>query len=218
MTTAVLGVSVDAGAPALSVRAAVAPISAAGVNDTAAMARQQLVNAVPAPAAIAAYSASIVPQPKPVVRAAVAIPSSALAAQFIAQDAASTAAELDIFVPRSTATPPADAPMEDDYLSALRIARGDIPPAKSAPLAATSASGLSRTEEGEQAQFASATLTANAARETVVRNVVAQAAAGLPALFTQFIRRPTIVTARGLSAYQLAEARNAGMRQPVAAG
>ena len=217
MTATVLGVSVDAGAPALHVRAAPTPISAAGVNDAATLARQQLVNAVPAPAAIAAYSSNIVPQPKPPARPSAALPSSPLAAQFIAQDAAISGDELAIFTPRPTPAPAGEAPaVADDYLSALRTARGEVAPAKSNDAAATAPSQQA-VKAGEQADIATAKITTYVATETLARTVVAQAATGLPSVFSQFIRKPSIINARGLSAYQLAQARNAAMRKDLVA-
>ncbi len=215
MTTTVLGVSVDTGAPALNARVAVTPISAAGVNDAATLARQQLVNAVPAPATIAAYSSNVVQQPKPPVRTTIALPSSMLAAQFIAQDAVA-AEELAIFTPPPPATTTSNEPVADDYLAALRMARGEVQAAKPNAAQASAPSQLGA-KTNEQVEMAAAKTTANAATETMARTVVAQAATGLPALFNQFIRRPTILTARGFGAYQLAEARNAAMRKAVAA-
>lgn len=217
MTTALLGVSVDTGAPASNVRVVATPISAAGVNDAAALARQQLTNAVPAPAAIAAYSPNVVQQPKPVLRNPIALPSSSLAAQFIAQGVVDSAEALEIFAPRATPVTATNAPIEDDYLTALRVARGDIQAAQTTPKTAATAPSQQATQAAVQAEQAATKTSANAVNETVARSVVAQAASGLPALFNQFIRKPTILTARGLGAYQLAEARNAATRKAVAA-
>jgi len=214
--TTLLGVSVDAGAPAINARAVVVPIAVSGVNDAAALARQQLINAVPAPAGIAAYSTSVAPQPKPQIRATIALPSSPLAAQFIAQNATESIEELAIFTPRSLSAALSDVPAQDDYLSALRIARGDLG-AVTISVPAAAAPSQQATKIMEQAQIATTKTTLNAANETIARSVVAQAAAGLPALFTQFIRKPTIPTVRGFGAYQLAEARNAATRKTVAA-
>ena len=214
--TTLLGVSVDASAPALNARAVVVPIAVSGVNDAAALARQQLINAVPAPAGIAAYSTSVAPQPKPPARATIALPSSPLAAQFIAQNATESIEELAIFTPRSLAAAVSDEPVADDYLSALRIARGDL---GASPITVPVATVPSQqaTKTSEQAQVANTKTTLNATNETIARSAVAQAAVGLPALFNQFIRKPTIPTVRGFSAYQLAEARNAATRKAVSA-
>lgn len=86
MTLSILGVSVESAAPAPSPRGQAVPISAAGVNDAAAIARQQLPSAVPAPAALAAYSAHVTPQPKPANRAATSSSPSAFDAQRLAQE------------------------------------------------------------------------------------------------------------------------------------
>jgi hypothetical protein len=217
MTTAILGLSVDTGTPQPNVRVVATPISAAGVNDAAALARQQLATAVPAPAAIAAYSPNIVQQPKPIVRNPIAAPSSSLAAQFIAQGVVDSTEALEIFTPRPTVTTGTDAPIEDDYLTALRVARGDIQAAQSAQKTPATKPSQQATQAAAQAELTVNKTTANAASETVARSVVAQAASGLPALFNQFIRKPTILTTRGLGAYQLAEARNAATRKAVAA-
>lgn len=216
MTTTVLGVSVDTGAPAPSVRVIPNNISPAGVNDAAALARQQLVNAVPAPAVLAAYSANLVQQPKPAVRTTIALPSSALAAQMIAQEGMDVTEALEIFTPRPTPTAVVDAPQDNDYLSAMRMARGEFLSTKLSPSTAAAPSQQA-TQAVVQAEMASTKSAANAASEAMARTVVAQAATGLPALFDQFIRRPTILSVRGLGAYQLAEARNAATRKAVVA-
>lgn len=211
MTSNVLGLSVDTGAPALNVRAQATLISPAGVNDAAALARQQLTTAVPAPTLIAAYSANVPQQPKPPVRPTPTAPSSSLAAQFIAQEAVTSAEELAIFVSRA-ATVATNTPADDDFLATLRMARGDIPAPKNAAVL-TAKPSQELAQATIQTQVAATTTATNAANETLARTVVAQAATGLPALFTQFIRKPTIINTRGLTAYQLAEARNAAMRK-----
>jgi hypothetical protein len=192
-------------------------ISAAGVNDAASLARQQLPNAVPAPALIAAYSANVPPQPKLPPRPTSAVPSSALAAQFIAQGVLTLDEAAEIFTPAAAASTPTeqlDAP--DDYLVALRVARGDVAAANANPPALIKPS-QETTQAVNQRALENTKTTTNAVTETLARTVVAQAATGLPALFTQLIRRPSIITARGFAAYQLAEARNAVTRKPVAA-
>jgi hypothetical protein len=122
-TISLIGAPVDTGQSAPNPRPAVPVISAAGVNDAATIARQQLLSAPPAPALIAAYAASIQPQQKPLARAATQVPSSALAAQFIAQDSSLTAEDLAIFVATKPASNlPADNAAADNYLADMRIA------------------------------------------------------------------------------------------------
>jgi hypothetical protein len=210
MTISLTGASVDTGAPAPSVRAATPLISAAGINDQAAIARQQLPTAVPAPAFIAAYSANIPPQPKPPLRPNIAAPSSALAAQFIAQDAALSPEDLAIFVATKPAMAKASAePAGDDYLMNMRIARGDV--------ALASKPSQVTVQATTQEAIANAKLATTLAGETNMRSGIAQFASAIPALVSQFMRRSTLAQARGVSAYQLAEARNAASRTPVTA-
>ncbi len=176
-------------APSSPARAQGAAISAAGVNDLAAIARQQLPSAVPAPALIAAYSTAIQPAPKPVARSGLVPPSSALAAQFIAQDAVQAPDDLAIFVapaPQNAAAT-SESP-GDDFLTQLRIARGDIPAAQA-------------TAQPKQLQTPVAQLPE--------RTAVAQFVAALPSVVQQWMRHPTILNTRGVAAYQLAQARNA---------
>ncbi|MFZ4540255.1 MAG: hypothetical protein ACOYNL_00405 [Rickettsiales bacterium] len=198
--------SLDTAAPAQATRATVPVISAAGVNDAAALARQQLPTAVPAPTLIAAYAAHTPPVPaKPAPKAATA-PSSALAAQFIAQDTSLTQEELAIFAPRTPNEPTTDEAQPDDYLSALRATPGEIVPVKNKQAAAVKNAPAPQpsVEANQQTEFTTRSLT--------------QLATSLPSLLSQFIRRPSIATARGLPAYQLAEARNVTTaRKPAAA-
>lgn len=174
------------------------PISAAGVNDLAAVARQQLPGAVPATALIPAYAAHVAAPPKPPLRQPASGPSSAFAAQFLAQSPEVSAEDMAILTPRPPANAEAQAAPEDDYLTNMRIARGDIQP---------------RAQEVTAAP--TTTKQPMATGETATRSPLLQMAAGLPSLFTQFIKRPTILQARGIGAYQLAEARNASMRKSV---
>ena len=176
-------------APGLPARGQSVAISAAGVNDLAAVARQQLPSAVPAPALIAAYNTSIQPQPKPARTTMTAPPSSALAAQFIAQDAVQTPEDLTIFVaPTPRGNTAATESAGDDFLTQLRIARGDIPAAKLASQPPPAQAALAPPPE---------------------RMGVAQFVAALPAVVQQWIRHPTLLNVRGVAAYQLAQTRNA---------
>jgi hypothetical protein len=202
--------------PVPAARVQLTAISAAGVNDAAALARQQLPNAVPAPALIAAYSANVPQQPKPPARPQNATPSSALAAQFIAQGALNSEEDLNLFTPRSasTVTQEVGSSPADDYLVALKVARGEVTAVQSKPTpqAQKLSSEAGPTSQSNQADVANGRPMTNAAFESLARTVVAQAASGLPALFVQFMRAPSIATARGFSAYQIAQARNASIR------
>jgi hypothetical protein len=200
----------ESGGALPAVRTAQPVISAAGVNDAAALARQQLPNAVPATSLIAAYNANAVAAPKPPQRLTANQPSSALAAQLIGQTPAISEEELAIFTP---ITPPSTAASNatdgNDFLNDLRIARGDLSSVKKAPVppattesSATSAAVLKATLLPTQPTLV----------ETSLRGTLSQFAAGLPTMLTQWMRRPNLVQARGVSAYQLAQARNAGLR------
>ncbi len=211
MTTNLNGVSLDTPLPVQTQRTAGPVISPAGVNDPAAIARQQTVSAVPATTAIAAYSANVPQQPKPVSRASTQ-PSSQFAAQAIAQGDALSDDDLAVFAPR-TAAPPIPAAEEplDDYLANMRIARGDFSEVSSNEVAAAETKGeVPQLQQTATAQ-AAANVTAQTATGTddVERQTIGQLAAALPSLFNKFIRRQNITQVKGVEAYQYAAARNA---------
>lgn len=198
----------------LALRAVPASISAAGVNDLATIARQQLQSAVPAPALIAAYSTNVQAQPQTKNTRPVAIVnavSSPLAAQFIAQLPNVNAEDLVIFSPPVKATvDAAQTPPEDDYITALKIARGEVVLAKPAAPA---------TPPRVQTSEAAANQTP-APAEASARAGVAALAASLPVLVVPLTRTPTLEKARGVAAYQLAQTRGALARkqaEPAAA-
>lgn len=201
MTITLTGATVDTGVPAQNVRAQSNPVISTAGNDTQAIARQQLPSAVPAPALLGAYSPGIPPQPKPPAKPFQSVPSSSLAAQFIAQGDAGTSDDLAIFQPPPlpVQTTSEEIPA-DDYLNDLRIARGDLSYAKTA----------------EQTQMRDVVKpSAMVSSEATARSGIAQFASAL----TQYIRRPGITQAKGVSAYQLAQTRNAMLRNmatPVA--
>lgn len=207
---------VEAPAPVAS-RGSLPVLSPAGVNDNAAIARQQLPTAVPAPALIAAYNANTPQQPKPVSRPAAAPPSSALAAQWIAQGETSDEA-LQIFAPAPPSVKEDDVP-QDDYLKQLKIARGDVSLAeKPAAPAATSTPALrevdSQHQLGEQLVALVNALNQGEGAESFSAS---QLAANLPQLFVPGLRRRTVANSNGVNAYQLAQARNATIKVPAAA-
>ncbi len=211
----------ESGGAVPAVRTAQPAISAAGVNDAAALARQQLPSAVPATSLIPAYAANAVPIPKPPQRITSNQPSSALAAQLIGQASAISEADLAIFTPTTT-TPTArdDAANGNDFLNDLRIARGDLSSvrpaeAKNTTTPATAIQQPPTVENSAATNAASRALATT--NETTMRGTLAQFAAGLPSALSEFIRRPTIIQARGVSAYQLTQARNAGLRNPAIA-
>lgn len=201
MTINLNGLPESLAAPAPQSRAGVVVVSTASVNDGGASARQQMTNAVPAPVQVAAYAPFVAQQPKPIIRT----PSSALAAQFIAQGSIFSEDDLALFEP---AKMPAPMPAlgdgaGDDFISALRMARGEFMPANGArPTAA----------EPSVAQAALARDGASASRDKAAHGGMSQLAAALPALFSHFAARPAFAQARGVVAYQLSLARNAGLR------
>lgn len=195
----------EAGGAPLALRTAQQPlISAAGVNDAAAVARQQLPSAVPAPAMVAAYLANMPHPPKPALRAVPLAPSSALAAQFIAQDSGVGSEELAVFVPRALPGEGVPAPAEEAFVSPLRAARAE------------SATTAIFATEGEVAQ-AEAAAKAAPLNESLAgaRGGSAAQALGIPALISPFHRALTLTQARGVGAYQLAQTRNALSRKAV---
>jgi hypothetical protein len=84
-------------------------------------------------------------------------------------------------------------------------------------VALASKPGQATAQAAAQESIATVKLPTIAASEGTVRSGIAQFASALPTLFGQLIRRSTIAQVRGVSAYQLAQARNAANRQAVAA-
>jgi hypothetical protein len=209
MTIALNGVTVDIGptSPIASApRAQAALLSAVGRADPAAAQRLQTPNAVVASTTVPSLLTQA-PAPRPLQRA----PSSQLAAQFIAQDIGLTASELEIFAVRQSLLPAPSAELPvDDYLTALRIARGDIPaPERSARQNALESAIVS------QSKIAAKNNTAAAFTETNLRSGLSARTAGLPALTLPLLRRFNIITLKGVDAYGAALARNATLKAPV---
>ncbi len=214
MTIALNGVTVDTGpiAPiAPAPRAQASLLAALGASDVAAVSRQQLPSAVAAATTVASLPSSVPPVPKPLVRA----PSSQLAAQFIAQDTSLTADDLEIFAARQTLAQ-ANVPSEqvDDYLSAVRVARGEVPNAKPAA-AAPKSPAQEKIETATREAIASANGAPAATADIKIRLGLATLAAGLPPLSQPAPRRISIATSKGADAYQLAQERNAATRAAV---
>ncbi len=87
-------------------------LSAAGVRDAAALARQQLPSAVPAPSALSAMAPQFVPHPTPKPAPKAQSSASALAAQIIAQNPEADSEFLAVFAP-----PPPPAPAHPEVES-----------------------------------------------------------------------------------------------------
>lgn len=210
MTIALNGVTVDTGpalAPVPSPRAQASLLSALGRADPVAAARLQLPSAVAAATILTALPSHVPAAPKPLQRA----PSSLLAAQFIAQDISLTASDLEIFAVRQTIAQATVAePPVDDYLAALRIARGDIPEVKQTKAGANPAQEKTENQAREGVAAAKTALSDGA-----VRSGVAAFAAGLPALTLPLLRRISIASIKGVDAYGFALARNATLKPPA---
>ena len=210
MTIALNGVTVDIGptspiAPAP--RAQSALLTAVGRADPVAAQRLQLPNAVAASTTVPGLPTQVPPAPRPLQRA----PSSLLAAQFIAQDIGLTASELEIFAVRQSLLPaPTNELPVDDYLTNLRIARGDIPASERSTRRAAQESATAT-----QAEAATKNNTAAAFTETNLRTGLSARSAALPALTLPFLRRFNIITLKGVDAYGAALARNATLKAPI---
>jgi hypothetical protein len=213
MTINLNGLPESLAAPAPQSRAGVVVVSTASVNDGGASARQQLTNAVPAPVQVAAYAPFIPQQPKPVIRTS----SSALAAQFISQGALTSEEDLALFEPAKPVTLPPTAEDEagNDFIAAMRMARGEFTPANLARPTTVKPATIQTTTRDAMAAANSAAL-ATVATDNAARSGMTQLAAALPALFSHFAARPTFTQARGVVAYQLSLARNAGLRSAPA--
>lgn len=209
MTIALNGVTVDIGptspiAPAP--RAQSALLTAVGRADPAAAQRLQLPNAVAASTTVPGLPTQA-PAPRPLQRS----PSSLLAAQFIAQDIGLTASELEIFAVRQSLLPaPTNELPVDDYLTNLRIARGDIPASERSPRQAAQESATAT-----QAETVAKNNSAAAFTETNLRSGLSTRSAALPALTLPFLRRFNIITLKGVDAYGAALARNATLKAPI---
>lgn len=209
MTIALNGVTVDIGPTspiAQAPRAQSALLTAVGRADPVAAQRLQLPSAVAAPATVPGLPTQVPPAPRPLQRA----PSSQLAAQFIAQDIGLTASELEIFAVRQSLPnlPPEQLPV-DDYLTDLRIARGDVPAPERSDRQSAQATAATQAEATEKNN------TAAAFTETNLRSGLSVRTAGLPALTLPFLRRFNIITLKGVDAYGAALARNATLKAPI---
>ncbi len=192
----------NTGAPQPTLRATPDAVSAAGVRDPAAVNRQQLPSAVPAPVQVAAYAAYLPTSYKPLVRT----PSSSTAAQFIDQGAAADESALAIFEPPPPPAPPAK-PEADAYLADLRMARGEVEHPPEARVVARA--------DASQA----ATVTQKTEAPVAERSGIASLAATLPPLSVILGHKPGLSQVLGVAAYQLATNRNASLRkaeQPAA--
>lgn len=210
MTIALNGVTVDIGptSPIASApRAQSALLTAVGRADPVAAQRLQLPNAVAAPTTVPGLPTQVPPAPRPLQRA----PSSQLAAQFIAQDIGLTASELEIFAVRqSLPNLPTEQLPVDDYLTDLRIARGDVPAPKR-----SARHGAQESAVATQAEAAAKNNTPIAVTDANLRSGLSVRTAGLPALTLPFLRRFNIITLKGVDAYGAALARNALLKAPV---
>lgn len=206
MTTSINGMSVDIPVPVQTARASAAVVTTTGVNDLAAIARQQLQSAVPAPALLAAYSSKIAPQTKPAPRGSVPQPSSQLAAQIIAQDASLSSDDLTIFEPRPLPDSDAPEPIAGRYLAAAATANEN---AQSATIKPTVSGNSAQVEEATVAQTQQQASVNEALAHAAIQPALGQFAAVLPSFFSKFLRRQSIVQAYGAEAYALAASRNA---------
>ncbi len=200
MTITLTGVTVDTGVPAQNVRAPVNPVISTAGNDVQAISRQQLQSAVPAPVLLGAYSTGITQQ-KPAAKSFTSIPSSGFAAQFIAQGDAGSDDDLAIFVPLQVTSPAVQETPADDYVNELRIARGDLGSAKAAP-----------TQVSEQMQQREAVQNAKPATTAATESSIRSGITQLASVVSQFIRRPNLLQAKGVGAYQVAQTRTALLR------
>jgi hypothetical protein len=210
------------GAQAVS-RPASLVVSAAGVQDGAAFARQQLAVAVPAPVQVAAVASQLPQFFKPVVRT----PSSPLAAQFIAQGAVSDMSDLALFEPE--VPPPQVSPMgggtDAEFLATMRLARGEENSAAPRKLAATPSANVAKTNVPSHTRTAEGAASieqpfASAGANTLLQkpefSTPMQLTLALPGLITHFARSPGLFSTRGVGAYQLASSRNASIRKELA--
>lgn len=186
------------GTPTPMTRTAPDAVSAAGVRDPAALSRQQLPSAVPAPVQVVPYAAYMPPAYRPPIRTV----SSPLAAQFIAQVGEAEASGLmDIFeLPTPPPAPSNDA--SDDYLQDMRLARGE-------PTVAATTNPARATK--------TATAPTTAEPGIIEPGGVSQRAAALPALSLIIGQPAGLAGVRGIGAYQLASARNAAARKSMPA-
>lgn len=176
------------------------------VGDASAAARQQLPSAVAASATLLAYAANTPTPLRPTLRSTTAGASSPLAAQFIAQTPGATSEELQIFVPRPSATPVPPETASQQLVRDLRLARGEQPAATNAPPLATAANATNAAR-AVPAQAAVAGASALPALRPAGEKP-ALSALGLPG------RKPGLATAREGDLYRVAAARNFNLTFP----
>jgi hypothetical protein len=195
--------------------------AAYGATNAAPTVPVQTPAAVAATGAVAAYA----PQtPKPPARlTAINQPSSALAAQYLAQTPNVTTADLQLFAPLVNTTPTTVDAESLAYLKDLRVANGEVAAAVNDEAAApqntntaTAASASARPSSAAAPQIAlstSAALTAAAASNPATNAIAGAATAPAqarpsPAPLVPQGKKPGIGEARGSDAYQVAQARN----------
>ncbi len=105
-------------------------LQAAAAASASPTAQQLLPSAVVATTLVPQYVTDTPKPPKPVLRQGVTPPSSALAAQFIAQTPEVSDEHLAIFSPRLSAATQKAPHEEPEFLTQLRLAHGDVPSAE----------------------------------------------------------------------------------------
>ncbi len=200
---------------------------AAFTNATQA-ARPQLASAVVAASPLAAFATQTPQPPKPTLRVANGQISSALAAQYIAQTPELTDEDLELFATRDRAQPDItdeenNSP-EDDFLTRLRIARGDTIAPAAKPTANERAAAAQNNEPPAPPVVNTAATANNAIRAGISptnglpQTLSLQFLAKLPpAQLSKGGKKPGLNQARGSTAYQLTDSRNANKTPTVSA-
>jgi hypothetical protein len=192
--------------PSAVARANTSPVSMAGVQDSATLARQQLTSAVPAPAQSAAYAATNPTPPRALLRNS----ASGLAAQLLSQGAAADENFQALFIPATTPTTAAPKP-DTDFLQAMRLARGET-----APTAAATSTVATATPARREVQ---ATQTPSTESPLLRPGMPAMIADAGPITFVaggMLLRKKMPVVGRAMQAYTQALARNAAWGMPPA--
>ncbi len=184
-----------------------AVVQAAAAASASPAAQQLLPSAVVATTLVPQFLTDTPKPPKPVLRQGTAAPSSALAAQFIAQTPEASDEQLAIFSPRLPA-PPQQAPRDEpEFLSQLRLARGDLPPETAATAQNVAAKAVAAAPAAPVTTNI-AVLSTAVSTAPVVKQAVPSERGSVLSQQTVGGRKSSLTLTRGAAAYAVAELRN----------
>jgi hypothetical protein len=185
-----------------------AVVQAAAAASASPTAQQLLPTAVVATTLVPQYLTDTPKPPKPVLRQAATSPSSALAAQFIAQTLEASDEQLAVFSPRVSPSPQQVPRDEPEFLSQLRLARGDLPPETAATAQNVAAKAASVATPVATTTTNVAMLSTAVSSAPVIKQAVPSERGTIQSQQTVSGRKSSLTQTRGAAAYALAELRN----------